>query len=105
MHRSRSFEAKDGRVASQAGRYGEASIGLKFPFELFVDENGEALDRLDVAPSDLLALVVGLAAASLDIAAGHQNYTFNNMLACLICCDILQAWHKPLANTRQTTSS
>lgn len=48
------------------------------------------MQQLEVAPTDVLAVIVGLAAASLDIASGHQNYTFNNLIACLICCDILQ---------------
>jgi len=56
----------------------------------FLDESGESVKDLEFAPSDLLAAVVGLAAASLDFASGHHNYTFNNLIACLICCDILQ---------------
>lgn len=55
-----------------------------------MDEQGSSVQQLEVAPTDVLAVVVGLAAASLDIASGHQNYTFNNLIACLICCDILQ---------------
>ena len=35
-------------------------------------------------------MLVGLTAAGLDVASGHHNYTFNNLLACFICADILQ---------------
>ena len=33
----------------------------------------------------------GLAVASIDLASGHKIYGLNNMIACLIATDILQA--------------
>ena len=62
---------------------------------MLLDESGRSVSRAEIAPSDLLAVAVGLAAASLDFAAGHRNFTFNNLLACLICCDILQVTLNP----------
>jgi minor histocompatibility antigen H13 len=44
----------------------------------------------ELAPSDFLAGAIGFAAASLDLASGHQNFTLNNLVACLIATDILQ---------------
>ena len=69
---------------------GETTFQIGLPKGLFLDEQGGSVQQLDVAPTDVLAVLVGLAAATLDIASGHQNYTFNNLIACLICCDILQ---------------
>lgn len=74
----------------QAGPFGETSLGVGIPDGLLLDEAGQSIRHAEFAPSDLLAVSVGLAAATLDIAAGHRNFTFNNLLACLICCDILQ---------------
>ena len=74
----------------QAGPLGETSFKLGLPKGLFLDEQGGSVQQLEVAPTDVLAVLIGLGAASLDVAAGHQNYTFNNLIACLICCDILQ---------------
>lgn len=68
-----------------------------------MDDQGESIGRAQLAPSDFLAVAVGLAAATLDVAAGHQNYTFNNLVACLICCDILQASNGPTYPPVSTT--
>ncbi len=43
-----------------------------------------------MAPSDLLALALGLAAATADVASGHTNFSLNNLLACCIATDLLQ---------------
>lgn len=74
----------------QATSLGGATFKLNVPKDFFLDDSGESVEHIDVQPTDILALAVGLAAAALDIASGHQNYTFNNLIACLICCDILQ---------------
>ena len=74
----------------QAGPLGDASFEIGIPKGLFLDEQGNSVQSFEAAPTDVLAVLIGLAAAGLDIASGHQNYTFNNLIACLICCDILQ---------------
>ena len=84
-----------GLHALQAGPLGETSLGIALPDGVLMDESGKPVSRAEIAPSDLLAVAVGLAAASLDFAAGHRNFTFNNLLACLICCDILQVTAEP----------
>lgn len=76
--------------ACQAGPLGEANIDIDLPAGLLLDDRGESIRQAIVAPSDLLAILVGLTAAGLDVASGHHNYTFNNLLACFICADILQ---------------
>ena len=43
-----------------------------------------------MAPSDLLALALGLFAATADVASGHTNFSLNNLLACCIATDLLQ---------------
>lgn len=45
---------------------------------------------VELAPSDVAAVVFGLGAASLDLASGHKIFGLNNMIACLIATDILQ---------------
>lgn len=85
-----SFTKSKHWLESQAGPFGEANVEVKIPGGLLLDENGDSISHAEFAPSDILTLVMGLAAATFDIVSGHQNYTFNNLLACLICCDILQ---------------
>lgn len=46
--------------------------------------------QVELALTDILALVLGLAAASLDVACGHTNFGLNNLLACCIATDLLQ---------------
>ncbi|GAB4823645.1 hypothetical protein N2152v2_010691 [Parachlorella kessleri] len=53
-------------------------------------EDGKKVEQGDVALTDLLMVVVAVAAASGDVAAHHTNHTLNNLLACLIAADILQ---------------
>ena len=38
----------------------------------------------------MLALALGLTAASMDVASGHTNFSLNNLLACCIATDLLQ---------------
>ena len=45
---------------------------------------------MEVALTDVLALLLGLTAASLDVASGHTNFSLNNLLACCIATDLLQ---------------
>lgn len=46
--------------------------------------------ELRIAPADLLAIAAGVALATIDLQANHTNFTVNNILACLICTDVLQ---------------
>ena len=43
----------------------------------------------DVNPAQITGTVVGIALASADMAAGHQNFTLNNAIACFIVTDFL----------------
>ena len=68
----------------------DKQISLSIPDGWLLDNSGESIRNFDLAPTDIFALLAGLAAASLDLLGNHQNFTFNNLIACLICCDILQ---------------
>lgn len=46
--------------------------------------------QVTFAPSDIVALTLGLALASAELASGHTNFTLNNLIACLVASDILQ---------------
>ena len=46
--------------------------------------------QVELAPSDVLALALGLGAATADVACGHTNFSLNNLLACCIATDLLQ---------------
>ncbi|KAK9825046.1 hypothetical protein WJX74_003621 [Apatococcus lobatus] len=53
------------------------------------EEGEEAKPELPV--TDLIALVIGISAASYDVVIGHDSFTLCNLLACVIATDIMQA--------------
>lgn len=60
---------------------------IKIPAWLAEGKDGEQVE----APwTSLLAVALGLIVVTADIMCGHQNFTLNNILACLIATDILQ---------------
>lgn len=75
---------------AQAGQLGQPSIPLAFPEGWLLDDEGGSIREARIAPSDVLASLVGLGVASADLACGHSSFTLNNLLACLIATDILQ---------------
>ena len=77
-------------VCVQGGQLGERSIPLSFPEGWLLDDAGGSITRADVAPMDIAAVALGVAAASADLALHHSSFTLNNLLACLIATDILQ---------------
>lgn len=79
----------------QAGSFGATSLRLRLPPWLLLGDDGQPITSADAAPSDLAAAVFGLAVASIDLASGHKIYGLNNMIACLIATDILQASSSP----------
>lgn len=73
----------------QVGLAGVKDGRLKLPRGVAKDEAGRDLADIGIGASDVAALVLGLGAAGLDLWWGHTNFTLNNLLACLIACDIL----------------
>lgn len=73
---------------------GKPTLKLPLPKGFATDSNGEPLQHLDFAPTDPVALVgaVGLATAHFIT----QDYTLNNLMACLIASDILQLVRAPV---------
>jgi hypothetical protein len=51
----------------------------------------EGTKEVRVSVGEAVAAVLGFGAATLDCACGHTNFTLNNLLACLIATDLLQA--------------
>ncbi|KAK9808724.1 hypothetical protein WJX72_002527 [[Myrmecia] bisecta] len=72
------------------GPLGEPSFELHLPEGILSGDDGEPVTSALIAPSDVLVILLSFAAASLDLAANHTNFTLNNLLACLIATDILQ---------------
>eukprot|EP00884_Botryococcus_braunii_P012309 jgi/Botrbrau1/21079/Bobra.0144s0077.1 len=70
---------------------GQRRVTVPVPEGLLTDTTtGQAMKSAELAPSDVLAALLGLAAASGDLVAHHSNFTLNNLLACAIVTDLLQ---------------
>lgn len=74
----------------QTGLLGDPSIQTTVPEGWFLDDSGASVTDVSWAPIDILTLLVGLTAATIDLRSGHTNFSLNNLLACLIATDILQ---------------
>jgi minor histocompatibility antigen H13 len=68
---------------------GRQSIHLDLPEGLLLDQEGKSIKEANIAPSDLVAVMLSLAIAGIDVT-NSQNFTANNLLAALIASDILQ---------------
>jgi len=79
----------------QAGPLGQTSLQFTVPEGLLLDDSGDSITDAQLAPSDIATILVAITAATIDLRAGHQNFTLNNMIACLVATDILQASFKP----------
>jgi uncharacterized ubiquitin-like protein YukD len=75
----------------QAGPLGQTSLQFTVPEGLLLDDSGDSITDAQLAPSDIATILVAITAATIDLRAGHQNFTLNNMIACLVATDILQA--------------
>ena len=79
----------------QAGPLGQTSLQFTVPEGLLLDDSGDSITDAQLAPSDIATILVAITAATIDLRAGHQDFTLNNMIACLIATDILQASLRP----------
>ena len=52
--------------------------------------DGEEDSKPELPITDLVALVIGIGGASVDVAIGHGSFTLCNLLACVIATDIMQ---------------
>lgn len=52
------------------------------------DEDGQPVTRAEISPSDIIAVIGGLTLATAHLFT--QNWSLNNLMACLIASDILQ---------------
>ena len=77
----------------QAGPLGEASLQFTVPEGLLLDDQGSSITDTALAPSDIITVLIAVAAATIDLTANHTNFTLNNMIACLVATDILQVRH------------
>ncbi|GIL71574.1 hypothetical protein Vretifemale_2115, partial [Volvox reticuliferus] len=72
------------------GQWGELSIKFDVPDGWLLDENGASITRAELAPTDVLAVVLALGLSTVELASGHTNFTLNNLVATLVATDILQ---------------
>lgn len=70
----------------------EGLVKLRVPDGWATDpKTGETVTdaEFDVTPAQIVGLLAGLALATADLQAGHQNFTLNNAIACFIVSDFL----------------
>ncbi|GIL46276.1 hypothetical protein Vafri_3295 [Volvox africanus] len=72
------------------GQWGELSIKFDVPEGWLLDENGASINQAELAPTDVLAVVLALGLSSAELASGHTSFTLNNLVATLVATDILQ---------------
>ncbi|DBA92291.1 hypothetical protein WJX79_003930 [Trebouxia sp. C0005] len=84
------FGALQSPLRQSAGPLGQTSLHFTVPEGLLLDDSGASITDAQLAPSDLATVLVAITAATIDLRAGHQNFTLNNMIACLVATDILQ---------------
>ncbi|KAF5836765.1 signal peptide peptidase-like protein [Dunaliella salina] len=82
-------------LQSQLTRAGKGNVlGAKsivfdnLPDWILGDEQGKPVTRAEISPADILSVVGGLGLATAHLFS--QNWTLNNLMACLIASDILQ---------------
>ncbi len=83
--------AESACACMQAGELGECTIPLTFPEGWLLDDDGNSIRETSIAPSDIAAVLLGLGVATVDLTCNHSSFTLNNLIACLIATDILQA--------------
>ncbi|DBB05845.1 hypothetical protein WJX82_011264 [Trebouxia sp. C0006] len=84
------FGALQSPLRQSAGPLGQTSLQFTVPEGLLLDDSGDSITDAQLAPSDIATILVAITAATIDLRAGHQNFTLNNMIACLVATDILQ---------------
>ncbi|GLI59228.1 hypothetical protein VaNZ11_001072 [Volvox africanus] len=72
------------------GQWGELSVKFDLPDGWLLDENGASITRAELAPTDILAVVLALGLSTAELASGHTSFTLNNFVATLVATDILQ---------------
>jgi minor histocompatibility antigen H13 len=101
--RGEGAEEEDNNNNSSATKgLGVASILLPVPEGLLLDDRGESVKEVKLAPTDALALALAVSLAAAGASSWSQpmsgggggghliDYTINNLAACLIAADILQ---------------
>ncbi|KAL6744843.1 peptidase A22B, signal peptide peptidase, partial [Haematococcus lacustris] len=71
-----------------AGPLGERRLGLDVPEGWLLDAEGKAMTRAEFSPSDVLAVAAALGLSTAQLLS--QEFSLNNLMACLIATDILQ---------------
>ncbi|WIA37495.1 hypothetical protein OEZ86_014409 [Tetradesmus obliquus] len=71
------------------GTLGQKSIEWQPPEGLLLDEEGNNVPLVQVAPSDVAAAAFAVGLASAELLGHHTSFTLNNMVACLVATEIL----------------
>ena len=79
-------------ILAQAGSHplGAQHLVVGLPEGLLLDEAGGSVKQLDLAPSDLVTLLLATGLATAELAGHHTNHTLSNLVACLVATDIMQ---------------
>lgn len=64
-----------------AGPLGKQSIIWKPPKGLLIDEHGDDLTEVKLAPSDAVAVMLGVGLATSELLSHHSSFTLNNMVS------------------------
>lgn len=63
-----------------SGPAGKPSLVFNPPEGWLLDDAGESLTRVEVAPSDIVAVAAALGLATAELLGHHTNFTLNNMV-------------------------
>jgi hypothetical protein len=67
------------------GSLGQKSINWQPPEGLLLDEEGNSVPLVQVAPSDLAAAALAVGLASAELLSHHTSFTLNNMVRSNYC--------------------
>lgn len=73
-----------------SGPLGQKTIKLTLPDWLLLDEDNKPITKTEIAPSDILCVLLALGVSTTELMSGHSQFTLNNLIACLIATDLLQ---------------
>jgi hypothetical protein len=63
------------------GTFGQKSLQLEPPEGLLLDEEGNNVPLVQLAPSDLAAAALAVGLASAELLGHHTSFTLNNMVS------------------------
>ncbi len=62
------------------GGLGEKSIKFDAPEGLLLDNDGKPVTRVELAPTDIVAVALAVCLTTVELASNHSNFSLNNMV-------------------------